>query len=114
MEAASITPLEYLNLADRKYAAGEHIEASLLMWKATEAVFVELADSHGLDYTEDYISLAKALENESSVAKFNYSGALTTGNVLSDHAEMGVLEISELDLAYETARKFILRSCSDK
>ena len=107
-------PLEYMTLADKKYAAGEHREASLLMWKATEAVFVELADWRGLDYTDDYISLAKALEKDGAVPKFNYRGSLVTGKVLRDHAEMDVLEDCELRFTYDLARKFVLRSCGDE
>lgn len=109
-----MTPLEYLDMADSKYNSGEHLEASLLMWKATEAVFVELADSHGLDYTEDYISLAKALEKDSSVAKLPYRGSLITAKVLRAHAEMDVLEPCELELTYELAREFILWNCGDE
>ncbi len=109
-----MTPSEYLVLADKKFAAGDYRKASRLMWKATEAVFVDLADSHGLDYTEDFISLAKTLERNSSAAKFDYRGSLTTGKVLRDHAEMDVLESIEVEFAYELAREFILWSCGDK
>ena len=107
-------PLEYMKLADKKYAEGEHREASLLMWKATEAVFVELADWRGLDYTEDYISLAKALEKDVDVPQFNYRGSLVTAKVLRDHAEMDVLETCELQFTYDLAREFVLRSCGDE
>ena len=109
-----MTPSEYLALADSKFDSGEYREAAGLMWKATEAVFVDLADSHGLDYTEDFISLAKDLEKHNSVPKLYYRGSLTTGKLLRDHAEMDVLENVEVEFAYETARKFILRSCGDK
>ena len=107
-------PSEYLALADSKFDSGEYREAAGLMWKATEAVFVDLADSHGLDYTEDFISLAKALEKDSSVAKYDYRGSLTVGKVLRAHADMDVLESVEVEFAYETAREFILWSCGDK
>ena len=76
------------------------------MWKATEAVFVDLADSHGLDKSE-LIFVARALAKDGSVAKYDYRGSLTVGNVLRDHAEMDVLETCELELAYELARDFI-------
>ena len=109
-----MTPLEYLELADSKYSAGEHLEASLLMWKATEAVFVELEDSRELQYTEDYISLAKALEKDTSVARLPYRDSMITGKVLRAHAQMDVLETCELELTYELAREFILRNCGDK
>ena len=109
-----MTPSKYLALADGKFDSGEYREAAGLMWKATKAVFVDLADSHGLDYTEDFISLAKALEKHNSVPKLYYRGGLTVGTALRDHAEMDVLETCELELAYELARKFIIRSCGDK
>ena len=114
MSGNSKTPSDYLAMADRKYAAGQHREASRLMWKATEKVFVELADSHGLDCTEDFIALARALERDSSVPKYHYRGSLTTGKLLRDHAELDALEISELELTYKMAREFILWSCGDK
>ena len=109
-----MTPSEYLALADSEFESGEYREAAGLMWKATEAVFVDLANSHGLDYTEDLISLAKALEKNNSVPKLYYRGSLTVGTALRDHAKMDVLETCELELAYELARKFIIRSYGDK
>ncbi len=101
-----MAPSEYLTLADRKFACGEYREAAGLMWKATEAVFVDLADSHGLDKSE-LILVARALAKDGSVAKYDYRGSLTVGNVLRDHAEMDVLETCELELAYELAQDFI-------
>ena len=108
-------PSEYLALADSKFASGEYREAAhASCGRLLKTVFVDLADSHGLDYTEDFISLAKALEKHNSVPKLYYRGSLTTGKLLRDHAEMDVLENVEVEFAYETARKFILRSCGDK
>ena len=107
------TPSEYLALADREYAAGEYRAASRLMWKATETVFMDIADSRGMDYTEDFIAVARALEKAEEVPKLPYRGGLSTGKLLRDHAEMDLLEDVELELAYELAREFIVWNCGD-
>ncbi len=108
-----MTPMQYLVDADRELASGNHRQAALLIWKATEATFVGLAHSRGL-VSDDLIILAKALEVDNPDAKGYYRGSLITGKLLLDHAEMGVLESYELEDAYEGAREFVRQCQSDQ
>ena len=107
------TPSEYLAMADKRYARGEYRAASRLMWKATETVFMDIADSRGMDYTEDFIAVARALEKAGDIRKFPYSGSLSTGKLLRDHADMDLLEDVDMEFAYELAREFIVWNCDD-
>ena len=112
-----MTPLEYVDASKREQAAGNHIKAAALMWRATQATFAALADAHGVEYPSleyiDLIRVAKALESDGSVPKWHYRGGLGPGSLLKDHAEMDVLEGYQLELAYETAEQFI-RECLDE
>ena len=101
-------PMQYMADADRELALGNHRKAAMLLWKATEATFVGLARSRGLD-SDNLIALAKALEADNPDAKGYYRGSLITGQLLLDHAEMDALESYELEDAYEGAREFVRR-----
>ena len=111
-----MTALEYVDASKREQAAGNHVKAASLMWRATQATFAALADAHGLKLESwdevSLIELARALEADGSVPKWRYRGGLAPGSLLKDHAEMEVLESYQLDLAYETAEQFI-RGCFD-
>ena len=107
------TPSEYLAMADKRYARGEYMAASRLMWKATETLFMDIADARGMDYTQDFIAVARALDRADDVPKRTYSGGLSTAKLLRDHAEMELLEDVEVEFSYELARKFIARTCDD-
>ena len=103
-----MAPLEYLARADREFAAGNCRQSAFLFWKATEAVFVEMARSGGWE-SGDLIAVAKGLESDKSVPKYYFRGALSTGTLLRDHAEMDVLEDCEVEFACFVAREFIRR-----
>ncbi len=103
-----LTALEYLNLADQEMAAGNHQSASGLLWKAVSATFIKLADTHGLDYDQDLIDLAKSLEAAGSVTEGYYRSNLSAGKLLRDHAELDALCACEAEGAYETMRQFVL------
>ena len=106
--ATELTPLEYMACADAEMAAGNHLQAASLLWKATKSTFIQLAQERGLDYDEYLIDLAKALEADSAVPKGYYRSNLGAAKLLRDHAEMDVLESCELEDAYAGARQFIL------
>ena len=101
-----MTPMGYLADADREYAEGNHREAARLLWKATEATFVGLARSRGLEY-DNLITLAKRLEADNPDAEGYYRGSLITGKLLRDHAELDALETCELEDAYKGGREFV-------
>ena len=113
-QVMEMTPLEYLAASKREQAAGNHVKAAALMWKATQATFAALADAKGLKYKgldfDGLLEIAKALEADGSVRKFYYRSGLSPGSLLRDHVEMDVLESYQLELAYETAEHFI-REC---
>ena len=104
-----MTPSEYVDLADRELAAGNHRHAAGLLWKATEAIFINLAKERGIDHSDpDLIDVAKALEADGSVPRFHYRSRLVCGKLMRDHAEMDVLEDYELESAFHVARQFIV------
>ena len=107
------TPSEYLAMADKRYARGEYMAASRLMWKATETLFMDIADARGMDYTQDFIAVARALEKAEDVPKLPYRGGLSTAKLLRDHAEMDLLEDEEVEFSYGLAREFIVWNCDD-
>ena len=104
----SATPLEILADAEREFAAGNHREASRLLWKATEATFDMLAETHGLD-PSNHIAVATALDEKYNLRLY-YRGKLITGKYLRDHADMDVLEDYELEEPRDSQPRFI-REC---
>lgn len=111
--SAELTPLEYLAAADKEWAAGCHQQAAALLWKATKATFVGLAQERGLEYDEHLIDLAKALEKDGSVYAGYYRVRLGAGKLMRDHAELDALEGFRLESAYSLARKFIVEQHGD-
>lgn len=103
-----MTPLEYVERADRELAFGRHRQAAALMWKATEATFAALAQARGLECGGDLLSLARALDAENSVSRKHYLGGLVASELLHDYAQMEGLENCELQDAYQATRKFLL------
>ena len=108
--------LQYLDAANAQRESGNHRQAAALMWQTTQATFAALADAHGVKYRnldfDGLLAIAKALEADGGVPKFHYRSGITPGSLLRDHSEMDVLEIYQLELAYETAEYFI-RECLD-
>ena len=104
----AITPLESLADAEREFKAGNHQEASRILWKATEATFDMLAKAHGLD-PSNHIAVATTLDEKYDL-RFYYRGKLITGKYLRDHADMGVLEDYELEEPRDSQPRFI-REC---
>ncbi len=113
-----MTPLEYLAASKREQEAGDHHKAAALMWQATQATFAALADAHGVKYSGlddlDLFAIADALEADPTVNKRYYGSAIAPGSLLKDHAEMDVLEDYQLELAYETAERFIRECFNDR
>ena len=108
-----MTPLEYMRRADKELAAGNDREAAGLLWKATKATIIELAQARGLECNNldnsDFIDLAQALEGDESTPGHYYRGKIAAGSLLNAHAEMDALEDYELESAYKVARKFIVQ-----
>ena len=102
-----MTPLEYVERADRELAFGRRRQAAALMWKATEAAFAALARERELE-GGDLLALAQALDAEKPVAPKRYLGGLVAGKLLHDYAEMAGLESCELQDAYQATRQFLM------
>ena len=111
--ATDMTPLEYLACADKEWAAGNHQEAAGLLWNATKATFIGLAEEHGLKCDERFVELAKALESDGTVTNHYYLGNLIVGTLMRDHADMDVLEGYELDSTYRLVRQFLVEQHGD-
>ena len=106
--ATEMTPLEYLACADREWAAGNHQEAAGLLWKATKATFVGLAEERGLEHDEELIDLAKGLEAGGTVYKGYFRLSLGVAKLMRDHADMDVLEDYERETTYDLVRGFLV------
>ncbi len=102
-----MTPLEYMAQADQEWAAGNHQEAAALLWKATKATFIKLAEEQGLEYDEYLVDLAKALDAGGSKYADYYRLSLGVAKLIRDHSEMDVLEGYELESAYKLSRQFV-------
>ena len=106
-------PLKALEVAERQYAAGNYVESSRILWKATEATYVMMAKAHGL-HTRDLNQIAAALDRKyggnDRRSKRYYSGYLTTCGLMQDHAEMEALEGYELDWPSRRLMNFIRES----
>ena len=107
------TALQYLDAANAEKQAGNQRHAAELMWKATQATFVALAQTRGLE-CGDLIELAKALELDGSVPKYHYRGGLAGATLLRDHAEMDVLEPYEIEDAYHATCEFVKDCLNDE
>ena len=110
--ATEMTPLEYLNEADKEMAGGNNRKAAGLMWKAIEGTFVALAVQIGMD-GGDYKAVASAMEKRDPPYERYYSGNLLFAESLRDHANTDPMEGYELeDYLFEDfmmgAREFIL------
>ena len=106
--ATEMTPLEYLAGADREWAAGNHREAAGLLWCATKAIFIQLAQERGLEYDEYFIDLARKLDAGGSRYEDYFRSCLSVGRLIRDHARMDVLEGYELESTFQLARQFIV------
>ena len=107
----AITPLESLADAEREFKAGNHREASRILWNATEATFDMLAKAHGLD-PSNHIAVATALDEKYDLGLY-YRSRLMGAGLLDDHAKMGVLEDYELEGLREDVPLFIRRCCRE-
>ena len=105
------TPLEYLSNSDREFAEGNHRQSAFFLWKATESVFIKIAQTQGLD-PDDLITVARNLDEQDTLRKHYYLGHLSTGWALRDHAEMDLMEDHELAEPREATRRFI-QKCSN-
>ena len=56
-------PLQALEAAEREFAAGNYVESSRILWKATEATYAMVAKAHGL-HTGDLNQIADALDRK--------------------------------------------------
>ena len=94
--ATGMTPLEYLKQADQEMAAGNGQVAAGLLWKATEATFIGLAEKLGMD-GNDLREVAKAMEKKNPPYVLYYSGNLLFAESLRDHASTDPMEGYELE-----------------
>lgn len=109
----NLSALEYLSRADQEMAAGNGREAAGLLWKATRATLVGLAQDKGLDRPandEDaLIELARDMEKHGSIPDYYYRGKVAAGSLLREHSDSDALEGYELESAYRVAREFVVK-----
>ena len=104
-QTTATTPLESLPAIEREFAAGNYVESSRLLWKATKSAFLTLGAAHGL-HTEDTRAIACALD-EKCGPPMRHLGLLIAGGMAQDHAAMAALEYHELQLTHRVLLQFI-------
>ena len=107
-----MTPLEYVERADRELAFGRRRQAAALMWKATEATFIGLARERELE-GGDLAAVARALDGAELAPERYYRSNLLGSELLRDHWAMAALEDCEVEFSYAVARQFVVESCRD-
>ena len=89
-----MTPIEYVEAAERERAVGNDRESARLLADATDALFGMLAEARGFD-PSDHFAVALALgKKEGSL--YYYSDRLVSGKTLRLHAQVGFLEKGEM------------------
>ena len=107
-----LTPLDYLEQADREMAAGNGQKAAGLLWKATEGTLIALAKERGMTLG-DLNAITRVLGEENPAREHFYVGNLLFAEALRDHANTDPLERYELeadvlDGFLENTREFVL------
>ena len=102
---SAMTPQEYLAAADAALASDQPLEASRLLWLATESAFIRLAKVHGMA-GDDLPALARALDRKEG-RKCHYLGKLGTAQALKHNAALDYMEPYQLDSAGESVKFFI-------
>ena len=89
-QVKTMTPIEYVEAAEREYAAGNDRESARLLADATDALFDMLAEARGFD-PSDHLAMAIAMGKQEG-RRFYYSDRFGAGRNLRLHAETGLME----------------------
>ena len=100
-----MTPQEYLAAADAAMASDQPLEASRLLWLASEATFIRLAQVHKMD-SSDLHQLARALDAKEGRNGY-YVAKLGIATGLRYHAEWDYMEPYELEYDHESLTCFV-------
>lgn len=106
--ATGMTPLAYLERADKEMAAGNGRKAAGLLWQATEATIADLGARKGVK-SKELVEVARGLESTGSVEKHHFTSRLVTAKFLKEHANNEIMEDYELENAYDVIRRFVVR-----
>lgn len=93
-QAKNMTPIEYVEAAEREYATGNDRESARLLADATDALFDTLAEARGFD-TSDHLAVALALGKKEGNLYY-YTDRFVSGKALRLHAEVGFMEKKEM------------------
>ena len=94
MTTQTITPLalELLQAAEREYEVDNDRESARLLAEATAALFDMLAESRGIDLSDDYSIMVRELDKSELNGYQNYRIRLSAGEHLREHSETGGME----------------------
>ncbi len=92
-QTKTITPVEYVEAAEREYAVGNDRESARLLADATDALFDMLAEASGFD-PSDHLAMAIAMGKEEG-RRFYYSDRFGAGRNLRLHAEPALWKNTE-------------------
>ena len=101
----AMTPQEYLAAADAAMASDQPLEASRLLWLASEATFVRLAQVHKMD-SANLHRLARALDAKEGRNGY-YLDNLGIATGLRYNAEWDYMEPYELEYDHESVTYFV-------
>ena len=107
-QTTDMTALDYTHAAHKQLAAGNEREAAGLLWKATEATFLDLGRQRGLECDGSLIELAKALDAKGAVSKRYHRSRLGGASLLRDHAKYEALDSWYFKDVYRDTLEFIL------
>ena len=101
------SPIELVEQAGREYAAGKDREWAGTLLAALQKTFLDLGKANGIaDHT--VLNIGKALDaKDRSGRKFQYSGHLSSANMLSYHHRTGAVPDYWHEPLYYSVVKFI-------
>ena len=102
---SAMTPQEYLAAAEAALASDRPLEGSHLLWLASKAAFVRLAQAHRMD-SSDLHQLARALDKKGGHRSL-YLGQLGTAQALMHNAVLDYMEPYQLESAGESVKQFV-------
>ena len=97
---------ELVELAQRKWDAGDDRQWVAALWAATHKTFLDLAKSAYID-SNDLIEIAEALDQKDEARVQYYTGKLINGFTLHEHSRSGALEDYWRGDVHQSAATFV-------
>lgn len=105
-----MTPLalELLQAAEREYEVNNDRESARLLADATAALLDMLAESRGINLSDDYTAMARELDKREGNRRHHYFSIVGAGEHLLEHSETGgMVEYGMVEWLHITQGEFI-------